>query len=68
MHDEKYIIHEKMELHELLNFKTISMTKSKLAQGIVFDQELKGLLERETQQSMKAVALLQGLLTKSPPH
>ncbi len=44
--------HESMEIHELLNFKTICMTTSKLAQGIVFDQELKALLDKDVQQSI----------------
>jgi similar to spore coat protein len=43
---------ETMQIHELLNFKTICMTKSKLIQGVVFDQELKGLLEKDVQQSI----------------
>ncbi len=39
--------HESMEIHEMLNFKTICMTTSKLAQGVVFDQELKALLDKD---------------------
>lgn len=61
-------LHETMEIHELLNFKTICMTTSKLVQGVVFDQELKGLLEKDVQQSMQAVNVLQGLLSKTQPQ
>lgn len=57
--------HESMEIHELLNFKTICMTTSKLAQGIVFDQELKALLDKDVQQSIQSVKTLEGLLGKS---
>lgn len=60
--------HETMELHELLNFKTISLAKSKLIQGVVFDQDLKALLEKSVQQSMVAVEKLQKLLTVSQSH
>lgn len=60
--------HETMELHELLNFKTVCMTKSKLVQGVVFDQDLKALLERDVQNSMKAAKVLQALLTKTKPQ
>lgn len=57
-------LHETMEIHEMLNFKTICITQSKMLQGIVFDQELKKLMEEDVQQSIKAVNNLQGLLTK----
>ncbi len=60
--------HESMEIHELLNFKTICMTTSKLAQGIVFDQELKALLDKDVQQSIQSVKTLEGLLRKSNLH
>jgi similar to spore coat protein len=58
-------LHETMEIHELLNFKTICMMTSKLIQGVVFDQELKSLLEKDTRQSRQAVVVLQGLLDKT---
>jgi similar to spore coat protein len=61
-------LHEAMELHELINMKTISTTKSKMIQGVVFDQELRTLLERDVQQSMSALNTLQGLLNKNQPH
>lgn len=57
--------HETMEIHELLNFKTICLTTSKLAQGVVFDQELKALLEQDVQQSIQAVDNLRHLLLKT---
>lgn len=63
-----FTLHQTMELHELLNFKTICMTTSKMIQGVVFDQELKALLEKDVQQSIQAVSILQGLLTKTQPH
>jgi similar to spore coat protein len=56
-------LHEAMELHELLNFKTISMVKSKMLSGLVFDQDLKALLEKDVRQSMTDVPMLQGLYT-----
>jgi similar to spore coat protein len=58
--------HESMEIHELLNFKTICLTKSKMMQGLVFDKDLKQLMQKDVQQSMKAVNELQGLYTKFP--
>lgn len=68
MAQQSLTLHETMEIHELLNFKTICMTTSKLVQGVVFDQELKALLERDVQLSMQAVNTLQGLLTETQPQ
>jgi similar to spore coat protein len=60
--------HESMEIHELLNFKTICMAKSKMMQGLVFDKDLKALMQKDVEQSMKAVQQLQALYTKAPIH
>jgi similar to spore coat protein len=59
-------LHETMEVHEMLNFKTICMTTSKMMEGVVFDQELKALLEKDVQQSITAIGELQKLLSKAP--
>lgn len=60
-----FTLHETMEIHELLNFKTACMTKSKMLQGLVFDQELKALLDKDVHQSMSSVETLQKLLAKT---
>jgi similar to spore coat protein len=59
-------LHETMEVHEMLNFKTVCMTKSKMMEGLVFDQELKSLLEKDVQQSLIAIRELQNLLKNAP--
>ena len=59
-------LHEAMEVHEMLNFKTVCITKSKMIQGLVFDQDLKALLEKDVQQSINAINTLQNLLAKAP--
>ncbi|PLT34001.1 MULTISPECIES: spore coat protein [Bacillaceae] len=51
--------HETMELHEMLNFKTTCIIKSKMMSGVVFDQDLKAFMVRDVEQSMKAVEQLQ---------
>lgn len=61
-------LHETLEIHELLNLKTITMTKSKMLQGLVFDQELKALLQQDVEESMVAVNILQRLLNKTYPQ
>ncbi|HEX9060995.1 MAG TPA: spore coat protein [Clostridia bacterium] len=68
MDQDNLALHETMEIHELLNFKTISMMTSKLIQGVVFDQDLKALLEKDVRESMQAVNVLQGLLGKTQPQ
>jgi similar to spore coat protein len=57
---------EAMQIHEMLNLKTISMTTSKLMEGVVFDQDLKALLEQDVQHSIVTIGNLQKLLEKAP--
>jgi similar to spore coat protein len=58
--------HESLEVHEALNFKTLCLAKSKLMQGLVFDQELKDLMQKDVQQSIQAIANLQAVYAKAP--
>lgn len=58
--------HESLEIHEVLNFKTLCLAKSKLMQGIVFDQELKALMQKDVEQSTQAIAELQAIYKKAP--
>ncbi len=55
-----------MQIHELLNLKTVCMTASKLMEGVVFDQDLKKLLEKDVQSSMSDINALQALLKRAP--
>lgn len=57
---------ETMQIHEMLNFKTVCMTTSKLMEGVVFDQELKAFLEKDVQQSIASINKLQNLLSRAP--
>lgn len=58
--------HESMDLHEVLNFKTLCLAKSKLMQGLVFDQELKALMQKDVDQSILAIQELQAVYEKVP--
>ncbi|WP_178076045.1 spore gernimation protein GerQ [Paenibacillus oralis] len=58
--------HESMDLHEMLNFKTLCLAKSKLMQGLVFDQELKDLMQKDVVQSIQAIQDLQAIYAKVP--
>ncbi|MGZ7445525.1 spore gernimation protein GerQ [Paenibacillus sp. TH7-28] len=58
--------HESMDLHEMLNFKTLCLAKSKLMQGLVFDQELKDLMQKDVVQSIQAIQDLQAVYARAP--
>lgn len=58
--------HESLELHELLNFKTLCLAKSKLIQGLVFDQELKDLMQKDVEHTSQAIAELQAVYVNAP--
>lgn len=66
METQSLALHEALEVHEILNFKTICMTKSKLMEGLVTDKDLKALLGKDVQQSIDAINNLQNLLSKAP--
>ncbi|ASB89455.1 hypothetical protein OZL92_16380 [Bacillus sonorensis] len=56
-------IHETLELHELLMFKNLCLTKSSTMTGLVKDQKLRDILERDASQTKHQIEHLQGLLT-----
>jgi similar to spore coat protein len=59
MLEKKMALHEMMEFHEVINFMTLSLLKSKLSQGVVFDEDLRSLLEKNVKLSTPA---LEGML------
>lgn len=59
-------LHETMEIHEVLNFKTDSAMRSKLMQGVVQNKDLKRLLEQDVRESTKAMKDLRSLLLRTP--
>ncbi|HEY4552603.1 MAG TPA: spore coat protein [Bacillaceae bacterium] len=48
-------LHETIETHELINFKTVCLLRSKLSQGVCFNNELKALMEKDVEQSIKDI-------------
>ena len=66
MEEQNLAPNETMQIHEMLNFKTVCMTTSKMMEGVVFDQDLKALLEKDVKQSITAINDLQNLLAKAP--
>jgi similar to spore coat protein len=66
MEQDLLALHETMETHEILNFKTVCLLRSKLMQGLCFDNELKKLMEKDVQQSIKDVNELLGFYKQIP--
>lgn len=52
MGKEDFAFHETMDTHELLNLKTLGLLKSKLMQGVVFDQDLRKLMQKNVDASV----------------
>ncbi|WP_394514484.1 hypothetical protein [Priestia aryabhattai] len=56
-------VHETLELHELLTFKNICLTKSATMIGLAQDVELKNILARDVTQTKLHVQQLKSLLS-----
>jgi similar to spore coat protein len=52
---KKLALHETFETHEIINFKTVCLLRSKLMQGICFNNELKQLMEKDVKQSIQDI-------------
>ncbi len=65
MFEKKLALHETMEFHEVINFMTTSLLKSKLSQGVVFDQDLRKLLDKNVKLTAPALQALLKLYEKS---
>ncbi|MED0665086.1 spore gernimation protein GerQ [Bacillus badius] len=65
MNKQKLAVHESLDLHEVINFKTLCLAKSKLMQGLVFDQDLKRLMQQDVEHSIQALAELQSIYERA---
>lgn len=61
MEKEKLAFHEMVDTHELMNAKTVGLLKSKLMQGVVFDQDLRKLMQKNVDMSVVDIRELQRL-------
>lgn len=66
MDNQKLADHESLDLHEVINFKTLCLAKSKLMQGLVFDDDLRALMQKDVEQSMQALGELQTVYQRAP--
>lgn len=56
--------HEKLEVHELLTFKTSCVTKAVAMRELVKDEKLKEMIDEDIQTSIKAIEELKSILQK----
>ncbi|MGC3790181.1 spore gernimation protein GerQ [Priestia aryabhattai] len=63
---QKLADHESLDLHEVINFKTLCIAKSKLMQGLVFDDDLRALMKKDVEQSIQALEELQAVYQRAP--
>lgn len=66
--DVRLAPHELMELHELMNLKTLTLFKTKMVQGIVFDKDLKAMLHKYEKLNLESLEQLGALYPKAPVH
>ncbi|AFH59838.1 hypothetical protein ACVNS2_03945 [Paenibacillus caseinilyticus] len=65
MDQQKYALHEVLELHEIAAFKTICMTKSQTMQMLVSDEALKSIMQQDVALSVRQLQDLNDLLSKA---
>lgn len=65
MFEKKFAPHETFEFHEIINFMTTSLLKSKVSQGVVFDQDLRKLLDKNVKISTPALTAMIKLYANS---
>lgn len=58
-------MHEKLELHELLAFKSLCLTKAKTMQTLVSDENLKLILQKEAETAQRHIEQLQTTLSQN---
>ncbi|WP_053363122.1 hypothetical protein [Bacillus sp. FJAT-27251] len=65
----KYLgLHETLDVHELVTFKNLTVTKSATMSKLVQDPELKAILDKEAVTGTRHIRNLQHFLTKKRAH
>ncbi|MBP3952233.1 hypothetical protein [Bacillus suaedae] len=50
---EELGVHERLEVHELMMFKSLCLTKASVMKGLVTDERLKTLMQQDTEMHMR---------------
>ncbi|RIW37391.1 hypothetical protein D3H55_04985 [Bacillus salacetis] len=61
----EYVLHEVLEVQEMASFKTNCLTKSKTMRGLVSDEKLKRIMERDVEVSTRQLREYAEILSKS---
>ncbi|PLR89790.1 DUF892 family protein [Bacillus sp. T33-2] len=56
-------VHETLEIHELMMFKNLCLTKSSAMSGLAQDDELKNLLSQDINKTTEQITRLQQFIT-----
>ncbi|SES13234.1 similar to spore coat protein [Gracilibacillus ureilyticus] len=62
MDNNKLALHERMEIHEILTFKNLCLTKASTMQGLVGCEQLKSILLTDVSEGKQHVEQLNNLL------
>jgi len=57
-------VHETLELHELLTFKNLCLTKSSTMSALVQDEQLRNILDQDASSARNHIQELQSFVTK----
>ncbi|CAG7651072.1 hypothetical protein ACFQI7_21440 [Paenibacillus allorhizosphaerae] len=60
-----YALHETLEVHEIVAFKSLCLTKSKTMQALVSDEALKQIMKQDVEISTRQLQELGTILSKA---
>lgn len=66
MEQQLITLQETMQLHELLTFKNLSLTKTVTMSPLISDEELKSIIKKDTATTHKHIQELSELMKNSP--
>lgn len=64
----KLAMHETLDLHEILSFKNVCVTKAASMQGMVSCPQLRSFLQQDVQKGQQMIREIQGLLSQQISH
>ncbi len=56
-------MHETLNLHEILTFKNVCVTKASTMQALVSDEQLKAMLRQDVEFGQRHIKEIQGILS-----
>jgi similar to spore coat protein len=64
MKEKRFAPHEGLELHEILNFKNVCLTKAITMSLLVSDEELKGILQKDADTTKQHIEEIKAFMEK----